>query len=122
MKNNKLIEYKENIFIKIFKFFKQIFSRKNISATENMTEKLIKNEGQHVNFFENIQIKENEEEKRLKELQLQYDNGEIDEDNLSEEEIDKLVILYEKETKELNTDTERRKNHIAQMLKELKSS
>lgn len=122
MKNNKLIEYKENIFIKIFKFFKQIFSRKNISATENMTEKLIKNEGQHVNFFESIQIKENEEEKRLKELQLQYDNVEIDEEDISDEDIDKLVALYEKETEELNNDTLRRKIHIEQMLKELKNS
>ena len=30
--------------------------------------------------------------------------------------------MYEKETEKLNADTEIRKNHIAQMLKELKST
>lgn len=120
MKNNKLIKYKENIFIKIFKFFKQIFSMKSTSATENMTEKLIKNKGNSVNFFENIQIRQNEEEIRLKNLQLQYDNGEIDEEDISDEDMDKLIEMYEKETEELNRETENIKIHISQMLKELK--
>ena len=41
---------------------------------------------------------------------------------MSDEDVDKLCKLYEKETDELNADTERRKNHIAQMLKELKNA
>ena len=41
---------------------------------------------------------------------------------LSEEDVEKLCELYKKETEELNADTERRKNHIAQMLKELKNT
>ena len=44
---------------------------------------------------------------------------EVDED-ISDEDIDKLIKMYEKETEELNADTEKRKIHIAQMLKELK--
>lgn len=56
----------------------------------------------------------------MKKLQLQYDNGEIDEDDISDDDADKLIELYKKETFELNADTERRKNHIAKMLKELK--
>ena len=59
---------------------------------------------------------------RLKILQIQYDNGEIDEDDISDEDMDKLIEMYEKETEELNIDTERRKKHITQMLKELKYS
>ena len=48
--------------------------------------------------------------------------------NLSEgswyrsEDMDKLTKMYENETEMLNADTERRKNHISQMLKELKYS
>ena len=41
---------------------------------------------------------------------------------MSDEDIDNLCKLYEKETDELNADTERRKKHIAQMLKELKNA
>lgn len=122
MKNNKLITYKENIFTKISNFFKKIFFRKKKDAIESINEIPVYNNQYKENFIENIQIKEDEEEKRLKILQLQYDNGEIDEEDISEEDMDKLIIMYEQETEELNTDTERRKKHIAQMLKELKST
>lgn len=69
-----------------------------------------------------ISYKKNEEEKRLKELKLQCDSGKIDEKDILDEDMDKLIEMYENETKELNADTERRKNHIAKMLKELKRS
>ena len=114
--NNKMIEYKENIFTKILNFFKRIF-KKGISHTEN----IIENEKKNNDFFENIYIKQNEEEVRLKRLQLQYDNGEIEEDDISEEDMDKLIEMYEKETDELNKDTENIKIHISKMLNELKN-
>lgn len=122
MKSNKLITYKENIFTKISNFLKKLFFKeKNISIQES-NQKEIQNKQSKEIFINNIKIKENEEEKRLKKLQLQYDNGEIDEEDISEEDMDKLIEMYEKETEELNADTERRKNHIIQMLKELKNS
>ena len=120
MKNNKLISYKENIFTKISNFFKKLFFRKKKYITEYINETLIYNKHCKENFIDNILIKEDEEQKRLKTLQLQYDNGEIDEDDISEEDIDKLIEMYEKETEELNVDTENIKIHISHMLKELK--
>ena len=122
MKSNKLITYKENIFTKISNFFKNLFFRRKKDTTEVIDEETIYNKQCKENFINNIIIKEDEEEKRLKILQLQYDNGEIDEEDISEEDMDKLIEMYEKETEELNADTEKRKKHIAQMLKELKSA
>ena len=61
-----------------------------------------------------------EEELRLFQLKREYENGKIDEEDIKEEDIDKLCKMYKKEAEELNADTERRKNHIAQMLKEFK--
>ena len=122
MKNNKLIKYKENVFTRIFNFFKKIFSKKKLSVNKEDVDETIKEDKNKSNFLEDIQIKEDKEEIRLKKLKLLYDTGEIDEDDLSESDIEKLVALYEKETEDLNADTERRKNHIAQMLKELKNS
>lgn len=122
MKKNKLIPYKGNIFSRISNFFKKIFFRKEEYITERIEDKSFYNNQCKENFIENILIKENEEEKRLKNLQLQYDNGEIDEDNMSEEDMDKLIEMYEKETEELNKETESIKAHISQMLKELKNS
>ncbi len=117
MKNNKLIVYKKSIFRKISEFFKKIFSKKEVLSKEV----IITNEKNN-NFLENIQIKEDKEELRLLQLKQQYENGEIDEEEISDEDVDKLCELYKKETDELNADTERRKNHIAQMLKELKNA
>ena len=85
MKNNKLIKYKDNIFIKIYHFFKKLFSIKNVPISKNIIEEASVDSKSKTDFFKNIQIQKNEEEIRLKKLQLLYDNGEIDEDDLSEE-------------------------------------
>ena len=118
MKNNELIIYKKSIFRKICDFFKKIFSKKEVLKNKV----IIVNNDKDDNFIQNIQIKENKEELRLLQLKQQYENGEIDEEDISDKDIDKLCKLYKKETDELNDDTERRKNHIVQMLKELKNT
>ena len=97
-----------------------MFSRKKEYITESIQEESIEH-NQHKDYFlKNILIKENEEEQRLKALQLQYDNGEIDEEDISDEDMDKLIEMYEKETEELNKETEKIKVHIEKMLNELK--
>lgn len=116
MKNNKLIKYKENIFTKISNFFRKIFLKEKYYVNENRKKELAFNHYKEA-FIDNIRVEENQEEKRLKKLQLQYDNGDIKEDDISEEDIDKLIEMYEKEIKELNEDTERRRIHISQILK-----
>ena len=123
MKNNKLVLYKESIFTKIFNFFKNLFFKKN-NALEINNESFSYNYNnkEKEEFIEDIQIKEDREEKRLRELQKLYDNGYIDEDDISDEDIDKLIVMYEKETEELNKDTEIRKMNISRMLKDLKVS
>lgn len=115
-----LIKHKENIFNKIFNFIKKIFFNKKLNTEKNSSENAIIKEKDNEKFLNNIQIKENEEDRRLKKLKLQYDNGEIDEDDISDEDIDKLIALYKKETDELNKDTLKRKIHIEKMLKEIK--
>ena len=55
-------------------------------------------------------------------LQLKYENGEIDEYYISDEDMDALIEMYKNETEKLNIDTEKRKNHISKMLNELKVS
>lgn len=121
MKNNELIKYKENIFTKISNFIKSLFTKKDKAIIKPIAEVSTSNKKQKDNFTQNILIKENEEDKRIKILKLQYENGEIDEDGISDEDIDKIIEMYESETEKLNADTERRKIHIAQMLKELKN-
>ena len=132
MKEDKLIPYKENIFTKISQFFKKLFFRKKKENLNNIDEKLItdKKENEEIRRLKELRLQAEQrlkqlqiqEEIRLKNLKLQYDNGEIDEEDISSEDMDKLTKMYENETEMLNADTERRKNHISQMLKELKYS
>lgn len=122
MMNNKLIPYKESIFTKISNFFKKLFFIKKKETNKSIDKLHIYNNKCKEDFMANILIKEDEEEKRLKKLQLQYDNGEIDEEDISDVDMDKLIEMYEKETEELNRETENIKIHISQMLKELKKS
>lgn len=122
MKNNKLITHKENIFTKISNFFKNLFFRNKNKILECEEREYVETNNSKEKFIGNITIKEDEEEKRLRLLQLQYDNGEIDEADISDEDVDKLMEMYQKETEKLNADTEIRKKHITEMLKELKSS
>ena len=119
MKNNKLIIYKKSLFEKIRDLFKKISSKKEVLQNEDS---IINKDYKNNSFIHNIQIKQNKEELRLLQLRKQYENGEIDEEDMSNEDIDKLCKMYKKETDELNADTERRKKHIAQMLNELKNS
>ncbi len=121
MKNNKLIVYKESILNKISNFFKSIFNttRKDENkATFNNINYSLQKDG----FINHIAVKENKEESRLKQLQLKYENGEIDEYEISDEDMDALIEMYKNETEKLNIDTEKRKNHISKMLNELKVS
>lgn len=118
MKNNKLIAYKENIFTKILNFLKKILFKEKLQFVEINEETKFENQYKD-SFSDRITIKENEEEKRLRNLQIQYENGEIDEEDISNEDMDKLIEMYEKETEELNRETENTKIHISQMLKEL---
>lgn len=116
---NSIIKHKENIFVRISKFLKKIFFKKD--KTIKTEKEAFYNYQEKNDFIGSILLKEDEDEKKLKNLQIQYDNEEIEEDDISDEDIEKLVIMYEKETEELNKDTEIRKKYITQMLKELKN-
>ncbi len=124
MKNNKMVVYKENIFVRISNFFKRLFhldkgenTSVNVhSKSDSLNEK--NDEIKKTAFINEIVVKEDEELKSLKELQLKYESGEISEDDLTVEEMDKLIKMYQDETEELNKDTERIKNRIAKILKQ----
>lgn len=139
MNNNKPIEYKNSVFDKIVRFFKKLFLRKqttfnNIQSAHNMrsnvkytstnqqTKQAETREDVNVKFINSIKIKEDTEEIKIRQIKRMYEAGEIDAEDLSEEDCDKLCDFYKRETEILNADTERRKKHIVQMLKELKNT
>lgn len=107
-----LIEKKESSFFgKIKSFFRNLFGKKN---NENNTVAETENNNVKVNndFREHIKIIEDDDTKLL-ELQRKYRNGEIGEDDLTDEQIDDLCDLYDKQIAELEKAIEIKEQEIA---------
>lgn len=112
-----LIEKNENsIFGKIKKFFKNIFSRKEVREEETVSKKEENNE-----FKEYLKITETEETKLL-ELQTKYHNGEITEKDLTDEQIDELCLLYDKQIEEIKKSIKVKEEKLAEYKKRNKQN
>lgn len=106
-----LIEKNENnILCRIKNFFKKIFTKKQKDIQEEVKEEVgVKEDDQ---FKEYIKITE-DEETRLLELQRKYRDGEIVGGDLTDEQIDALSNLYDKQIADLKTAIENTKQKIA---------
>lgn len=98
-----------NICYKIKRFIDNIF-KKNKSITYNDNESSTK-ENKKVDFIESIKNIENEQTKLLK-LQKQYRSGLIKEKDLTQEQVDLLCNLYDKQIEELKKSNQYRKRKI----------
>lgn len=109
-----LIEKKETFFSKVKNFFKKLFKKKD---NENV-DTVVKDETTENNSFkENIKIAEDEETKLL-ELQKRYRRGEIAESDLTEEQIEALSELYDKQIDALRKIIEEKEQQIAESQKQ----
>ena len=103
---NLIEKNKKNIFSKIKNFFRKLFNKKsNDIQEEKVREEVVDSKESTNEFKEYIKKTENEDTKLL-ELQEKYHNREIDEKDLTEEQIDDLCQLYDKQIAEI-------KNRIA---------
>lgn len=101
MKENKsLIIVKENIFIKILKKIKNIFKRNtvennelsNIASSNKVNTNELKND-----FLRNIKVKENLD---IIYIKIKLENNEIRAIDLTDEQIEELQQMYDKEIQE----------------------
>lgn len=60
-------------------------------------------------------------DKKMLELKQKYENNELCEKDLSEEEIKALIQMYEEEEKVLDEKLAIKKLHISEMLREMKT-
>ena len=110
-----LVEKKEGFFQKVKNFFKGLFKKKeeNVINIENNS---VHDEN---NFKENIKIAEEQqsEEKKILELQKRYRRGEIAQSDLTEEQIEALGNLYDKQIAALKKIIEEKEKQIAETQK-----
>lgn len=100
-----------NIFYRIKRFFINLFSKnksiEDVSDVNNNEER----EEQQNSFRESIKNIETEETKLL-ELQRQYRRGEIKEEELTQEQVDALCALYDKQIESLRKAIDIRKQKL----------
>lgn len=120
-KQKSLIKINENsIFYKIKQFLMSLFNRNNNDTNNSISFQKIENFTESKNnkkiFVESIKNIENEETKLLK-LQKQYRSGEIKEEELTEEQVNSLCALYDRQIENLKKSNEIRKQKLAQYRK-----
>lgn len=120
-----LIKINENkIFYKIKNLFKKLFY-KNKNADNTINEKMISDKRTIVDnkkdFIESLKKIESEETKLLA-LQKRYRNGEIKEEDLSEEQINLLNKLYDKQIAYLKKSNKVRKQKLLQYRMKIQNS
>lgn len=118
-----LVQVNENnIFYKIKRFFKNLFNKNTINNYAVIEEKnsYLENENKKISFMESIKNIEDEETKLLK-LQKQYRSGEIKEEELSQEQVNSLCVLYDKQIANLKKSNEIRKQKLLEYRKKLQT-
>ena len=108
-----LIEKNEkSIFGRIKNFFKKLFNKKENAVVNETVEESSASVKENNEFKEYIKMTEDEETKLL-ELQARYRRGEIGQNDLTEEQIDALCDLYDKQIEELNKSIKIKEEKIA---------
>ena len=112
-----LVQVNRNgIFNKIKMFFKNLFSKNNVIDNNCYTiEDEKNNENIKKSFMESIRNIEDEETKLLK-LQKQYSNGE-----LTEEQVNSLCALYDKQIANLRKSNQIRKQKLLEYRRKLQT-
>ena len=119
-----LLKVNENsIFYKIKQFFRNLFHKNDIAdniATVDVNSSITTDEDKKNTFMENIKKIEDEETILLK-LQKKYRNGEIKEEDLTDEQVNSLCKLYDKQIANLKKSNEIRKQKLLEYRKRLQT-
>lgn len=117
-----LMKINENsIFYKIKQFFRNLFHKNEITDASVTTEvySIIESDEDKRNLFmEDIKKIENEETILLK-LQKKYRNGEIREEDMTEEQVNSLCALYDKQIANLRKSNDLRKQRLLEYKRKL---
>lgn len=74
------------------------------------------------NFKENIQIKQEEEKKRILKLQQDFKQGIIEEEDIPEDDYTNLLKLYDEQNEKIRQEIEMYRKETAKILEQLKKA
>ena len=110
---NLIEKNKESLFGKIKNFFRKLFNKKEQTVINEVYEEQTTTVKENNEFKEYIKMTEDEETKLL-ELQRRYRKGEIAQDDLTDDQIDALCNLYDKQIANIRIAIENTKKQIAE--------
>lgn len=120
-----LVKVNENsVFYKIKMFFKNLFHKNEITDTSieaDVNSSITTDEDKRNSFIEELKNVEDEETKLLK-LQKQYRNKEIKEEDLTEEQVNSLCKLYDRQIANLKKSNEIRKQKLLEYRRKIQTN
>lgn len=112
-----IIIYEDGFFSKIRRFFLSLFKKKN---TNDINDNFHNQSNTEKNdFMKKIEIQPDEAELRIKEVQKKYKQGEIKEEDMTDEEHKELIELYKKQNEDMIKIIENKKNSIKKQIENL---
>lgn len=108
---NSLIPYKEGIISRICNWFKKIFFKRK--TDEKINNNITFN---NETLRDRVIIPEDKEKNRISILKKKWEDKEIDAEDISDEDVDKIISLYNKETEKIKNETAMIKENISKML------
>ncbi len=114
-----LVKINENsIFYRIKQFFNNIFH--NNTTTAKTKNSIVTDDNKRNKFMEEIK-KIGDEETLLLKLQKKFRSGEIEEEELTEEQVNSLCALYDKQISNLTKSNEIRKQKLLEYKRKLQT-
>lgn len=105
MSNNKSLIVAENgLIYKIKLFFNNLFNRNNKGKHDIKNNDITDNTSERTNFKNNIKVEPDVEREQLLKLQKDYELGIIKEENMTEEQVNKIEKLYIEQISKLRDD------------------
>ena len=112
-----LIEKNENnIFGKIKNFFRKIFGKKE-DTLKSDNEEIVNNEPEKNEEFKEYIKRTEDEETKVIELQMRYRRGEIADSDLTQEQINSLCMLYDRQIEDLKRTIEAKEQQLSKYKK-----
>lgn len=122
MNNKSLIVAENGLMYKIKLFFNNLFKKSNKGRHDMDINKTTESFSNKSNFQNDIKIEPDVERKQLLKLQKDYESGIIKEENMTEEQVNKIEKLYKEQISKLRDDYIRYRNKASNLKDKMASN
>ena len=122
MNNKSLIVAENGLMCKIKLFFNNLFKKNNKGKDDIDINKTTEKFSNKSNFQNDIKVEPDVEREQLLKLQKDYESGIIKEENMTEEQVNKIEKLYREQISKLRDDYIRYRNKASNLKDKMASN